>query len=104
VLLSTSRPIASRSCLLIFAATFNLFLLLTVALLILRFMAEGPSYDPIVINPPADEDTGKDSGAESVAAMTSSPTHGVALMAKGEILELSYFFKKTSVTDGEHQA
>jgi hypothetical protein len=67
-------------------------------------MAEGPSYDPIVINPPADEDTGKDSGAESVTAMTSSPTHGVALMAKGEILELSYFFKKTSVTDGEHQA
>jgi hypothetical protein len=67
-------------------------------------MAEGPSRDLIVTNPPADEDTGNDSGAESVAATTYSPTHGAALMAKGEIHKLSDFFKKTSVTDDERQA
>jgi hypothetical protein len=66
-------------------------------------MAEGPSRYPIVTNPLADEDTGNDSGAESIAATTSSLTHGTALMAKGEIPELSDFFKKTSVTVGERQ-
>jgi hypothetical protein len=68
------------------------------------FMAEGPSHEPIVANPLADEDTGNDSGATSVAATTSSPTRGAALMVKGEILELSDFFKKTSVTNDERQA
>jgi hypothetical protein len=48
-------------------------------------MVEGPSRDPIVTNPSVDEDTRNDSGVESVAATTSSPTHGAALMAKGEI-------------------
>jgi hypothetical protein len=57
-------------------------------------MAEGPSHDPIVANPLADEGTGNDSGAKSVAAMTSSLTCGAALMAKGEIPKLSDFFKK----------
>jgi hypothetical protein len=38
--LSTSHPIVSHSCLLIFPATFNLFQLLAAALPILRFMAE----------------------------------------------------------------
>jgi hypothetical protein len=103
-LLSTSRPIASRSYLLIFPPTFNLFQILAAALPILCFMDEGPSHDPIVTNPPTDEDIRNDSRAESVAAMTSSLTHGAALMAKGEIPELSDFFKKTSVTDGERQA
>jgi hypothetical protein len=41
---------------------------------------------------------------ESVTATTSSLTCGTTLMDKGEILELSDFFKKTSVTDGERQA
>jgi hypothetical protein len=103
-LLGTSHPIASRSCLLIFPATFNLFQLLTAALPILHSMDEGPSHDPIVANPSADEDTRNDSGAESVAAMTSSPTCGAAMMAKGEIPELSDLFKKTSIIDGEHQS
>jgi hypothetical protein len=80
-----SHLIASRSCLLIFPTTFNLFQLLTAALPILCFMAEGPSRDPIITNPPADEYIGNDSRAESVTATTSSLTHGVALMAKGEI-------------------
>jgi hypothetical protein len=102
--LSTSRLIASRFYLLIFPSTFNLFQLLVAALPILRSMAEGPSHNPIVANPSTDEDTGNDSGVESVAAMTSSPTRGAALMAKGEIPELPAFFKKTSVIDGECQA
>jgi hypothetical protein len=67
-------------------------------------MAQGPSRDPIVTNPPADEDTGSDSGAESIAAMASSPTNGTSLMAKGEIPELSDFFKKTSIIEDERQA
>jgi hypothetical protein len=67
-------------------------------------MVEGPSRDPIITNLRADKDTRNDSGAESIAAMTSSLTHGTALMAKGKIPELSDFFKKTSVTDGERQA
>jgi hypothetical protein len=102
--LSMSCPITSRSYLLIFPATFNLFQLLAAALPIMCFMAEGPSRDPIVTNPPADEDIGNDSRAESITAMASSLTRGTALMAKGEIPEPSDFFKKTSVTDGGCQA
>jgi hypothetical protein len=102
--LSTSHPITSRSCLLIFPITFNLFQLLIAALPILCFMAEGPFHDPIVTNPPADEDTGNDSGEESITATASSLTRGATLMAKREIPELSDFFKKTSVTNGERQA
>jgi hypothetical protein len=71
---------------------------------ILCSMAEGPSCDPTITNPPADKDTRSDSRAKSIAVMASSPTHGATLMAKGEIPELSDFFKKTSVTDDEHQA
>jgi hypothetical protein len=67
-------------------------------------MAEEPSRNPIITNLLADEDTGNDSGAESIATTTSSPARGTALMAKGEIPELSDFFKKTSVTDGKRQA
>jgi hypothetical protein len=68
------------------------------------FMAEGPSRDPIITNPSADEDTGNDSGMKSITATASSLTCGTALMAKGEIPEQSNFFKKTSVTDSERQA
>jgi hypothetical protein len=67
-------------------------------------MAEGPSRDPIITSLPTDEDTGNDSGVESVTARASSLTHGTTLMAKGKILELSEFFKKTSITDGERKA
>jgi hypothetical protein len=70
---------------------------------ILLSMAKGPSRDPTVTNPPVDEDTGSDFGVESIAATSSSPTRGATLMAKGEIPELSDFFKKTYVTDDERQ-
>jgi hypothetical protein len=67
-------------------------------------MAEGPSRDPTVTNPPANEDTGSDFGAESIAVTASSPTRGAALVAKGEIHELSDFIKRMFVTDDECQA
>jgi hypothetical protein len=67
-------------------------------------MAKGLSRDPTVANPPTEEDTGNDSGVESIAATTSSPTRGTAPMANGEIPELPDFFKKTSITDNECQA
>jgi hypothetical protein len=95
--LSMSHPIASRSYLLIFPAT-------CCTTPILRSMAERPSRDPTVANLTADEDTGSDSGIESIAMMTSSPTHDVALMAKGEIPELLDFLKKTSITYNERKA
>jgi hypothetical protein len=87
-----SHPIASRSRLLIFLATFNLFQLLATAFPILGFMAEEPSHDPIVSSLSTDEDTGKDFGVESITTTASSLTRGVTLMAKGEIPELSDFF------------
>jgi hypothetical protein len=71
---------------------------------ILRSMVEGPSRDPTVTNPPVDEDTGGYSGAKSIAVMASSPTRGATLMANCEIPKLSDFFRKTSVSDDEHQA
>jgi hypothetical protein len=44
------------------------------------------------------DDSGQDSGAESVAmAASSSPTRGATRMVEGEILELTDFFKKTTV-------
>jgi hypothetical protein len=45
------------------------------------------------------DDSGHDSGAKSTAmAASSSPTHGATRMVKGEILELTDFFKKTTMT------
>jgi hypothetical protein len=51
------------------------------------------------------DDSGHNSGAESVAmAASSSPTLGATRMAEGEILELTDFFKKTTVTEDDRQA
>jgi hypothetical protein len=45
------------------------------------------------------DDSRHDSEMESTAmAASSSPTHGATKMAEGEILELTDFFKKTTVT------
>jgi hypothetical protein len=51
------------------------------------------------------DDSGHDSRAES-AAMTasSSPTRGATRMSKGEIPELTDFFKKTTVTEDDRRA
>jgi hypothetical protein len=67
-------------------------------------MAKEPAHDPTVVNPSVDESTRSDSEAESTAMTTSSsPTRGVSMMAKGEIPELTDFFKKTSLSEEELQ-
>jgi hypothetical protein len=52
------------------------------------------------------DDSGHDSGAESAAmtASSSSPTRGATRILKGEIPELTDFFKKTTVTEDDRRA
>jgi hypothetical protein len=51
------------------------------------------------------DDSGHDSEMKSTTmAASSSPTHGATTMAKGEIPELTNFFKKTTVTEDDHRA
>jgi hypothetical protein len=50
-------------------------------------------------------DSGHDSGAKSATmATSSSPTRGATRMVKGEIPELTDFFKKMTVTEDDHRA
>jgi hypothetical protein len=105
ITLSPATPInlstiISCSCLLIFSCYFAICCTTPT----LHSMAEGPAHDPNPVNPSADDDTGIDSGMESIAITTSSPTRGTALMTKGEIPKLSDFFKKMSVTEEERGA
>jgi hypothetical protein len=58
-----------------------------------------------IVPPAIADDSGHDSRAESVAMVaSSSPTRGATRMVKGEILELTDFFKKTTVTEDDHRA
>jgi hypothetical protein len=51
------------------------------------------------------DDSGHDSGVKTTAMIgSSSPTRGTTKMAEGEIPELTYFFKKTTVTEDDHRA
>jgi hypothetical protein len=48
------------------------------------------------------DDSGHDSRTESIAmATSSSPTHDAAKMVEGEIMELTDFFKKMTVTEDD---
>jgi hypothetical protein len=68
-------------------------------------MAEESANNPHTNPPINDDDAKSDSRAESTTISTSSsPTHDASLMAKGEIPELTDFFKKTSITEEERQA
>jgi hypothetical protein len=68
-------------------------------------MAEESANNPHTNPSINDDDAKSDSGAESTTILTSSsPTHDASLMAKGEIPELTDFFKKTSITEEERQA
>jgi hypothetical protein len=59
---------------------------------------------PVTLSASAD-DLGHDSRVESAAmAASSSPTCGATRMAKGEISELTDFFKKMTVTEDDHRA
>jgi hypothetical protein len=67
-------------------------------------MANTTVHAPTASSASAD-DSGHDSGDESVVMMTSSsPTHDATRMAEGEVLELTDFFKKTTVTEDDHRA
>jgi hypothetical protein len=67
-------------------------------------MDEGPAHDLAATNLPADEGIRSDSEAESTTMTTSSsPTSGISMMAKGEIPDLTDFFKKTNVSEEELQ-
>jgi hypothetical protein len=69
-------------------------------------MADTTVHDPAAPVAPSvnDDDSGHDSGVESTAmATSSSPTRGTTKMADGEILELTHFFKKTTMTEDDHQ-
>jgi hypothetical protein len=50
------------------------------------------------------DDSGHDSGVESATMAASSPTHGAIRMTTGKILELTNFFKKTTVTEDDRRA
>jgi hypothetical protein len=69
-------------------------------------VAKEPTNNPPPTNPSInDDDAGSEYGEESTAISTSSSlTRGASLMAKGEILELMDFFKKTTVIEEELQA
>jgi hypothetical protein len=64
-------------------------------------MADTTVHAPAALVAPSAsaDDSGHDSGAKSAAMTASSPTRGATRMAAGEILELTDFFKKTTVTE-----
>jgi hypothetical protein len=67
-------------------------------------MVDNTVHAPAAPSATAD-DLGHDSAAESAAmAASSSPTHGATRMSRGEIPELTDFFKKTTVTEHNHRA
>jgi hypothetical protein len=99
--LSTSCPIISHSRLPIFSYYSHL----CCATPVLNSMVTESTSNLLPTNPSIDDDAGGDSGAESTAMTTSSSlTCGASMMAKGEIPELTDFFKKTSVSEEELQA
>jgi hypothetical protein len=70
-------------------------------------MADTTIHAPaaLVALPTSAEDSGHESGAESTTmATSSSPTRGATIMVKGEIPELTDFFKKTIVTEDDRRA
>jgi hypothetical protein len=72
-----------------------------------RSMANTSVLHPTSPSAPSinDDDSGYNSAMESAAMVTSSSTtHGVIKMDDGKILEWADFFKKTIVTEADHQA
>jgi hypothetical protein len=69
-------------------------------------MADATIHDPAPPVAPSvnDEDSGNDSGVESVVMVTSSLTRGATKMANGEIPELTDFLKKMTITEDDHKA
>jgi hypothetical protein len=81
------------------------FLLLCFIILALVSMATNSISNPLPTNPSLNDDAGDESGAESMAMTNlSSPNRCTALMAKGEIPELTDFFRGTTISEEELQA
>jgi hypothetical protein len=71
----------------------------------MKFVAIKSAIDLPPTNPSIDDDARGDSKEESTTMTTSSSLTRVAsLMVKGEILELTNFFKKTIVSEEDLQA
>jgi hypothetical protein len=63
-------------------------------------MATDPITNPLPTNLSLNDDDGDESKAKSTVMInSSSPTRGTALMAKGEIPELTDFFKGTTISE-----
>jgi hypothetical protein len=70
-------------------------------------MADATIHDPTPFVTPLvnDEDSGNDSGVESVAMTTSSsPTRGATKIADDKIPELTDFFKRMTLTEDDRKA
>jgi hypothetical protein len=79
----------------------------SIAFTIYCSMADTTARSPaaLVTSSANTDDSRHDSGTEStVMAASSSPTRGAAKMAEGEILKLTDFFKKTTVTEDDRRA
>jgi hypothetical protein len=96
--MSMSSPIASHS------SAFQFFTTCCTAL-ISHSMAVEIAHDLPIANKPIGNDTQSNSRAESAAlATSSSPTLATTKMVDRKVLEMSDFFKKTTVTEEERLA
>jgi hypothetical protein len=96
--MSASSPIASHS----FA--FQLFAACCTAP-ISHSMAAKTAHDLPITDKPDGDDTQSDSGVERTTPTTSSsPTIATTKISDRKVPEMSDFFKKTTVTEEEHQA
>jgi hypothetical protein len=94
--LNTSHPIISHSCLPIFSCYSHP----SCTSPALNSMATEYASNPPPTNPSIDDDVGSDSRVKNTMMMTSSfLTRNTSLMAKGEIHELTDFFKGTTVSE-----
>jgi hypothetical protein len=66
-------------------------------------MAGETVYDLPPVDRPVNDDAKSDSGVESTAPTTSSPSLAAIKMADKKVLEMSKFFKKTTITEEEHK-
>jgi hypothetical protein len=68
-------------------------------------MATETAHDLPIADAPVGDDAQSDFGAESAAPVTSSsPTLAATKMADRKVSEMSYFFKKTTITEEERLA
>jgi hypothetical protein len=85
------------------ALSFSFFIAFTIYCSMADTTARAPTA--LIASSTNADDSGHDSGMESTTmAASSSPTCDTAKMAEGEILELTDFFKKTTVIEDDRRA